>query len=289
MLPLQMTCLCSDATLAVFAEVAELLFHGLRQAGVQVQWAPRSMRRGCLNLVLAAHRMPPDLLPQLVPERVIVNLEQVCVPAAWRHTDASTYRALLQSSDVIDYSETNRAWLQREVGVDAEVLLLGHVPELERIPRARDQDIDVLFYGEITPRRAEVLATLERRGLRVVALGGAPSIYGHERDALVARSRVCLNLHQYDVRIFEQVRVHYLLANGKAVVTELHDDTEIPDAYRPLVVGAAGVDAIVQRCRELASSDTARREREEIAREGMRSLPQAPLLAALECLQPVMP
>jgi hypothetical protein len=36
------------------------------------------------------------------------------------------------------------------------------VPELERIPRAREQDIDVLFYGEITPRRADVLAAIDR-------------------------------------------------------------------------------------------------------------------------------
>jgi hypothetical protein len=48
------------------------------------------------------------------------------------------------------------------------------VRELERIPRAPDQDIDVLFYGEITPHRATVLHALERAGLRLAVLGGRP-------------------------------------------------------------------------------------------------------------------
>lgn len=289
MLRLHLTCFCGDATLAVFSEVAELLFHGLRRAGAQVEWAPRSMRRGALNLVIAAHRMPPTLLPQLLNERVIFNLEQVCTPAAWYRTDAATYRALLQGSPVIDYSERNREWLRRELQVDAELLMLGHAPELERIPRASKQDIDVLFYGKITPQRAEILSALRRNGLRVVALGGALADYGKDRDALIARSRIVLNLHQYDIHIFEQVRVNYLLINGKAVVSEVLGDSEIPDLYRRLVEAVCGVDAIVDRCRQLAGNDALRREREEMAREGMRAQSQANLLAGIACLRPALP
>jgi hypothetical protein len=252
MRPLHLTCFCSDATLAVFAEVAELLFQGFRRAGAQVEWPPRSMRRGALNLIVAAHRMPSTLLPQLLDERVILNLEQVCAPAAWYRTDVATYRALLQGSPVIDYSERNREWLRRELQVDAESMLLGHAPELERIPRAGEQDIDVLFYGKITPRRAETLSALRRTGLPVGALGGGLSDY------------------------------------GKAVVSEVLDDTEIPDLYRRLVEPVCGIDAIVDRCRQLAGSETLRREREDVAREGMRAQPQAALLTGIACLQPAL-
>ena len=153
MVPVHLTCFCSDATLAFFAEVAELLFHGFRRAGAEVNWAPRSMRRGALNVVFAAHRLPSSQLPQLVDDLVILNLEQVCGPQAWKLNDAATYRALLQSSPVIDYSERNRVWLRRELRVEAEILMFGHEPELERIARAHEPDIDVLFYGEITSRR----------------------------------------------------------------------------------------------------------------------------------------
>lgn len=286
MVPVHLTCFCSDTTLAVFREVAELLFHGFRRAGAEVKWAPRSMRRGALNVVFAAHRLPSSQLPQLADDRVILNLEQVCAPLAWHVTDAVTYRALLQSSPVIDYSERNRAWLSRELQVEAEILMFGHEPELERIARAHEQDIDVLFYGAITPRREEILIALQRCGLRVVVLEGVPSIYGNERDALIARSRIVLNLHAYDTHIFEQVRVNYLLINGKVVVSEVADDTEIPGAYRRLVEPVWGIDAIVDRCRQLAGSDRLRREREDLAREGMRAYPQSTLLTEIACLKP---
>ena len=284
MVPLHLTCFCNDTNLAVFQEVAELLFHGFRRAGAAVRWAPRSIRRGALNVVFAAHRLPSSQRPQLADDRVILNFEQVCAPAAWRVTDALTYRTLLQSSAVIDYSERNRAWLNRELKVEAEILMLGHEPELERIAPASEQDIDVLFYGALTPRRKEILIALQRTGLRVVVLEGVPLIFGNERDALIARSRVVLNLHAYDTHIFEQVRVNYLLINGKAVVSEVAADTEIPGPYLRLIEPAWGIDAIVDRCRQLASSDRLRREREEWAREGIRAFPQSMLLAEIACL-----
>jgi hypothetical protein len=37
MQPVHLTCLCSDATLAVFAKVVELLLHGLRRAGPRIE------------------------------------------------------------------------------------------------------------------------------------------------------------------------------------------------------------------------------------------------------------
>jgi hypothetical protein len=90
------------------------------------------MRRGALNVVFAAHRLPSSQLPQLADDRVILNLEQVCAPLAWHVTDAATYRALLQSYPVIDYSERNRAWLSRELQVEA--VAIGAVADDEDVP-----------------------------------------------------------------------------------------------------------------------------------------------------------
>lgn len=130
--------------------------------------------------------------------------------------------------------------------------------------------------------------TTPRDATRIIVLQGMPSIYGEERDALIARSRVVLNLHQYDIHIFEQVRVNYLLINGKAVVSEVADDTEIPDLYRRLVEPVCGIDVIVDRCRQLAASERLRHEREELAREGMRAHPQSMLLTDIACLKPAL-
>ena len=288
MIPVHLTWFCNDINFEVFRNVAELLFYGFQRAGARIEWAPRSTRSGALNVVLSAHRLPADQVPQIADACVILNFEQLCARGAWDVINAKTYRTLLQDSAVIDYSDQNREWLRRELNVEAELLMLGHEPELERIIPAREQDIDVLFYGKVTPRRKKILDALQLTPLRVFVVDGWPLCFGNERNSLIARSRVVLNLHAYDTHIFEQVRVNYLLINGKAVVSEVAGDTEIPDPYRVLIEPVWGVDAIVDRCRQLASSDALRRHREDLARDGMRRYPQSKLLAEIVCFKPAL-
>ena len=61
-------------------------------------------------------------------------------------------------------------------------------------------------------RRACVINTLSGRpsGANVIPVFG---LYGPPRDALIARSKIILNMHLYDAKVFEIVRVSYLLAN----------------------------------------------------------------------------
>ena len=53
--------------------------------------------------------------------------------------------------------------------------------------------------------------------LRVKALFG---VYGKERDAWIAQSKIVLNVHYYNVKIFEAVRISYLLNNRVIVLSE---------------------------------------------------------------------
>jgi len=80
---------------------------------------------------------------------------------------------------------------------------IGYVPELTRIAPAAE-DIDVLFYGASYERRYAVLRDLHDRGLRVKWLSG---VYGASRDAWIARSKIVLNIHYWDAKIFEKVRL----------------------------------------------------------------------------------
>ncbi len=56
-----------------------------------------------------------------------------------------------------------------------------------------------------------------------------------------------LNLHFYEDHIHEIVRTSFLMANRKAVVSEIANDTEIDDDIREGLVAAAS-DAIVDAC-----------------------------------------
>ncbi len=142
------------------------------------------------------------------------------------------------------------------------VVPIGWVPQLTRI-QAAEEDIDVLFYGSLNERRRAVLEELRRRGARVhVAFG----VYGAQRDSLVARSRIVLNVHYYQAKVFEIVRVSYLLANRRAVVSERGRDPR-EEAEFEHGVAFAPYDGLVDRCLALLADDE---ERRRLAKAGFR-------------------
>src|SRR5262249_20530277 len=83
-------------------------------------------------------------------------------------------------------------------------------------------------------------------------------VYGSRRDAAIARARVVLNLHLYETRIFEVVRVAYLLANSKAVVAECDETSEVEPDLRE-AVRAVPYGDVPDACCELVADDAARR------------------------------
>ena len=80
---------------------------------------------------------------------------------------------------------------------------IGYAPQLTRIAPAAE-DVDVLFVGSLNDRRRTVLDALEAKGAKVERVFG---VYGPERDGWLARAKICLNLHFYEARVFEVVRV----------------------------------------------------------------------------------
>ena len=88
--------------------------------------------------------------------------------------------------------------------------------------------------------------------------------YGKERDDLIARAKVVLNVHFYEAKVLEMVRVSYLLANRCCVLSEISSDPEEDDALSTGVAFAA-YDDLVARAQELVA-DPALRQR--IAQRG---------------------
>jgi hypothetical protein len=154
-----------------------------------------------------------------------------------------------------DYSPANIEYLAAMGLPRPKYVPVGYVPELTRIAPV-PEDIDVLFYGAPYERRYAVLRDLRDRGLRVKWLSG---VYGASRDAWIARSKIVLNIHYWDAKIFEITRVSYLLANRRAVVSERGAD---PALERDVEAGVAfaDYDELVDRCMELLGDEHARRE-----------------------------
>lgn len=226
---------------------------------------------GRLPLVLAPQLLTPNLGLVLPPGTVLFNMEQVDRSSAWM---GPTYAALLARHAVLDYSYRNAAALRLAGIHHAAVLPIGYAPSLERIAPAAEQDIDVLFYGSTNARRIAILNALIMRGIRVVH---AFNCYGAERDALIGRAKIVLNVHFYESAIFESVRVSLLLANHVCVVTEGDpDDEDLVDLKDGMAV--CGYGDLVNTCLVLLANEPLRRG---IADHGHRCMLERPQSAAL--------
>ena len=195
-----------------FREIAETLQFGLRSIGHKAEVVENVFDSGATNLILGAHLLSPGQARQVPRGSILYNLEQIggaqLLPA---------YYELARRHQIWDYDLSNiDKWKATNCSYAPIHVPIGYVPELTRIAR-KSHDIDVLFYGSLNERRNHVLNSLKDRGVKVHNVFG---VYGRDRDELIARSKLILNIHFYDAKVFEIVRVSYLLANSKAVVTE---------------------------------------------------------------------
>jgi hypothetical protein len=183
---------------------------------------------------------------------ILYNFEQIYEGSPWL---TPALLALFRRYQVWDYSEANIERLAALQVPQPTHVRVGYSPELTRIA-AGPEDIDVLFYGSNSPRRRAALDSLSARGFRVEWLFG---VYGAGRDAMIVRSKIVLNMHLYEAEVFEIVRVSYLLANGRAVVSE-RGANPAEDADLESGIAFAAYDELVDRCVELLGDDRTRRE-----------------------------
>ena len=120
-------------------------------------------------------------------------------------------------------------------GIDAVHFPLGLVPAWDCRQEGRDRDVDVAYLGTADERRIGILARAARdlAGLRTelvlapheqMTAARPDFLAGRDKWALLARSKVLVNLHRGTKTALEWVRVLEAITNGCAVVTEPSDD-----------------------------------------------------------------
>lgn len=192
------------------------------------------------NILVGGNLYDPKSCP-LPPSLIVYNFEQIFPASPWLNPD---YTFLLKNYQVWDYSAANVQALKRHLNVDARHVPLGYHPCMTRIERSSRKDIDILFFGSLNPRRQSVLGDLQSRDLVVLHVFNKYSI---ARDALIARSKVILNMHYYEPGIFEQVRCSHLLANRCCVVSEESVDcADWPVVFTPYASLAATCENLVR-------------------------------------------
>lgn len=233
-----------------FREVAETLQFGLRSIGHRAEIRENDFDAQAINVLLGAHLLSPEAALTVPPGSILYNLEQLGGASL-----PPQFYELARQNRVWDYSLHNvRHWEALGGDYRPAHVPLGYVPELNRIKASQNQDIDVLFYGSLNERRKLIVKALSDSGANVQVLFG---IYGAARDEFIARSKIVLNVHFYDAKIFEVVRVSYLLSNSKAVVSECCFDTEIEDGFLDAISGVA-YESLVETCMSLLRDEEAR-------------------------------
>lgn len=254
-----------------FREVMEVLQESLVTLGHSACIRTNHIDPHAIPVIFGAHHIAPAAVHQLPPHSIIYNLEQLAPGYPWF---SEQYLQTLARFRVWDYSTTNLDYLRKGHSISATHIPFGYSPCLTRIAPADTEDVDVLFFGLQTSRRLSVLRALGERGLNVVAL---KNVWGAERDAWIARAKLVLNIHQAEMGQFESVRVLFLLANGKAVVSETAPGEQI-DASLQDALCAVPYNELVASCCRLASDVDARislqrKARVAIAADALRALP----------------
>jgi hypothetical protein len=236
-----------------FAEVGYLLHASLFSLGIDCDIRLNELSRERINIILGSHLMRfGDYLGQY--RYIPYQLEQLSEREGVYSENVHTI--LSHAFQVWDYSIENMRFLDQK-GIRAKHVPVGYHANLEQIADASVKDIDVFFYGSSGPRRQRIIDALAGSpGIAVKQLFG---VYGKERDAWIARSKIILNIHHYSTNIFEAVRVSFLLNNRCFVLSEESTVYPYPGVEVPLVASDSVVSACLEWLRQPEKIDARRR------------------------------
>jgi hypothetical protein len=226
-----------------FTETAFLLKNSLLDVGKDCDIAINDFAKDRTNIVLGYHLLGTPDIPGLF-RYIPYQLEQL---SASENLFCDKIRSLLASAaEIWDYSRENIEFLAKQ-GLKARHLPVGYHPSLEMIQKGVPKDIDILFFGSMAERRKKILDTLSKSGANVKTLFG---VYGKDRDALISRARIVINIHYYSAKIFEAIRTSYLFNNACCVVSESSEQYPYPKVAATLV----NYDSLVPKCLEILAT-----------------------------------
>ena len=198
---------------SVFVSTALLLRHSLNDLGIEATISEATeSSKGDLAIVLGWNMIPSGF--ELSQPYIVYQLEPLSFPM-WQEKAEERITLFRKALCVWDYAEPNMGyWKQR--GFSAELVPIGFHEEMMEPPGPELPDFDVLFVGFVTERRKRILERLQQ----LCSVSVQP-LWGKDFVQALGRSKLLLNIHQYDIPTpVEQPRISYALNNGAMVISE---------------------------------------------------------------------
>lgn len=130
------------------------------------------------------------------------------------------------------------------------------------------QDVDVLFFGAMHPRRKKIQEYITRRFGRSKIIFRYNDLFGEERENMIKRSKIVLNIHYWDKSSLETHRIEYLSSNGKCIISEKSSDPILDNVYCDSVtfVTPGNMEELVSKIKLLLTNKNKRENMEKNAR-----------------------
>jgi hypothetical protein len=125
--------------------------------------------------------------------------------------------------EIWDYDPINIERLNKVDINDVKFLPFNYTKELRRYIPDAEEEIDILFYGSLSPLRRSLINKIkEGNPNRIVKV--TTGLYGSSLDEMLRKSKIVLNCHYIEwADIQEQTRIFYPLINGTTVVSEYNN------------------------------------------------------------------
>jgi len=212
-----------------FDDVSICLQEAFRRIGYDVPIVTDRKKVIGRPIILATNLIDTTIYSEIPDNAILYNFEQIYSGSPWF---TKNYLDMLRNHEVWDYSPLNKFNLEK-LGVNQVKLCpVGYEPVISKIGN-NEETIDVLMYGKVNERRQKIIDELSDNGFHAKFITNA---YGEARDHYISRSKIIINVHYYPARIFEIVRVSYLLANQRFVISENGDDDELEKPFAEGVI-----------------------------------------------------
>ena len=232
-------------------ELAEALSHCLKyQPGIKRVVIKNQLNLAYyhqLHIFVDLHHFANVPQKQMPPRYIMYNYQQL--PFGRRHKFEMVLDKAQRALAIWDYSQLNRQLIKKDFCLETIYVPFGYSetykPSLDTNLIANlNQIYDVIFIGELSPRRKVILTQLTDLGLNVIA---PFRIDGLAKMRLIRQGKILLNMHKRDSDgILEASRLVFYLANEAFVISERSSDQQLMTDFEKKIVFADTVECIPQ-------------------------------------------